>query len=195
MPASVNASMVAPIPDDKVFRRYFCCCIPVRAGVIILALLGLIGGTAITAIGILNLIRQTGSKWSSVIQIVSYGLLAFLSIFGLIGAASRRLALVKAFFIILVIHLLASIGTGIYAIRITFMDEADYKANCVSGSEDPAIIQECQHAMVLLKVFVIGIYILGWLLQTWASVIVFQYTKQLEDEEKARSALKASETW
>jgi len=37
MPASGNASMVAPIPDDKVFRRYFCCCIPVRAGVIVSA--------------------------------------------------------------------------------------------------------------------------------------------------------------
>jgi len=84
----------------------------------------------------------------------------------LIGAASRRLTLIKAFLIILIIHLLASIGTGIYAIRITFMDEASYIDNCVSGSEDPAITQGCQHAIVLLKAFVIGIYILGWLLQT-----------------------------
>jgi hypothetical protein len=187
--------MVAPIPDDKVFRRYFCCCIPVRAGVIFLTLLGFLGGAGIAALGIMNIIRQTGNKGSSIIQIVSYGLLAFVSIFGLIGAASRRLTLVKVFLIVLILHLLASIATGIYAIRITFVEGAQYKVDCVSDSVDPAIIQGCDHALVLLKAFVIGVYILGWLLQTWASVIVFQYMRQLQDEEKARSALKASETW
>ena len=86
--------------------------------------------------------------------------------FSLIGAASRRLTLIKVFLIVLILHLLASIGTGIYAIRITFLEEAQYKINCVSDSVDPAIIQGCDHAIVLLKAFVIGVYILAWLLQT-----------------------------
>jgi len=84
----------------------------------------------------------------------------------LIGAASRRLTLVKVFLIVLILHLLASIATGIYAIRITFVEGAQYKVDCVSDSVDPAIIQGCDHALVLLKAFVIGVYILGWLLQT-----------------------------
>ncbi len=73
-----NASLIAPIPDYKVFRRHFCCCIPVRAGVIVSALfcchrtrtlkldgfvqffglLGLLGGASVAAIGIINITRH-----------------------------------------------------------------------------------------------------------------------------------------
>lgn len=73
---SRNATHVVPVPDYKVFRRHFCCCIPVRAGVIVsylifvatkgelswlvqfLGLLGLLGGAAVAAIGIVKVMRH-----------------------------------------------------------------------------------------------------------------------------------------
>lgn len=93
----------------------------------------------------------------------------------LIGAISRRLGCIKAFFIILIIHLLASIGTGIYAIRLVFREGPDYLSQCqaLAGSaalkdsavQDAAVLKGCQKSFTLLKAFVIAIYIGAWLIQ------------------------------
>jgi hypothetical protein len=198
MPASGNApTLIAPVPEYKAFRRTCCFCIPTRAGVIFFGLLGLLGGTAVAATGIYNLVHQNlkGSRIALLIQIISYILLALVSVLGLIGAISRRIVCIRAFFVILILHLLASIGTGIYAIRLTFLDGPEYSSQCESNSEDPGVIKSCKQAFTLLKAFVVIIYIGAWLIQIWASVVVFKYMRQLSDEDKARKALKASETW
>jgi hypothetical protein len=195
MPASSTSS--ATVLDYKPFRRTCCCCIPSRVGVIFFGLLGLLGGVAVAASGIYNIVHQNmrGSRIALIIQITSYLLLALLSLVGLIGAIARRLVCIRAFFIILILHLIASFGTGIYAIRLTFLDGPEYFSQCQSSSEDPEVIKGCQKAFTLLKVFVVLIYIAAWLFQTWASVVVFKYMRQLGDEEKARKSLKTSETW
>jgi len=187
-------TLVAPMP---VLRRTCCCCIPARAGVVIFALLGLLGGVAVTAGGIYTLVRQhtTGSKVALIIQIVAYCLLAVVSLFGLIGACTRRIGLIQAFLIILILHLLGSIGTGIYAIRLVFLQGSEYNTQCVGTSEDPVVAKSCQNSFTILKVFVITVYIGAWLIQLWATVVVGKYKNQLVDEERARKVFKASETW
>jgi len=197
MPSSSDPTLIAPVPDYKAFRRTCCCCIPARAGVIFFGLLGVLGGGAISATGIYNLVHHNfaGSKLALVIQVICYLLLALVSLIGLIGAFARRLICIRAFFVILILHLLASIGTGIYTIRLTFLASPDYIDECMSSSEDPDTIKGCQKSVTLVKVFVVAVYIGAWVIQTWASVVVYKYMRQLGDEEKARKALKASETW
>jgi hypothetical protein len=202
MPASGNA------PDYKAFRRTCCCCVPSRVGVIFFSFLGLFGGSAVTAVGILNIIRHTGSRASNIIQVVSYLLLAIVSIIGLIGAITRRIGCVKAFLVVLILHLFASIGTGAYAMLLTFRESPRFLSDCEGSSQDPSqdptvaptaqdptLVQNCKQAITILKVFVIMVYIGAWLVQIWASVVVFKFMRQLDDEDKAKKALKASETW
>ncbi|KAF8160963.1 hypothetical protein B0H34DRAFT_839347 [Crassisporium funariophilum] len=180
---------------SKVLSRTFCCCIPVRAGVILLGLLGLIGGVAVTAIGIINLKRQDGSKTSMILQVVIYLLLSIVSIFGLVGAISRRLAFIRMYFGMLVTHLLFSMVTGIYAIHRNFKDAPKYISDCTSGSADPSVLQVCQNGASLLKGAMVGIFILAWLLETWACVIVLNYSKQLSEEYYEINRVKDTEAW
>jgi hypothetical protein len=190
-------TLIAPVPDYKAFRRTCCCCIPARAGVIFFGLLGLFGGGAVSATAIYNLVHQNfiGSKFSLVIQVISYVLLTLVSLVGLVGAFAQKHVCVKAFFIILILHLLASIGTGIYAIRLLFLEQSEYSEQCVGTSDDPDVATGCRKSFTLLKIFVVAVYVTAWLIEVWASTVVYNYMKQLSDEEKARKALKASETW
>jgi len=179
----------------RVITRTFCCCIPVRAGVILLAILGLIGGSGVAAIGIINLKRSEGSKTALVIQIIVYLLLAIVSIFGLIGAIAKRLAFVRLYLAMLIMHLLFSMGTGIYAIHRNFTDAPKYISDCESGSTEKAVIAVCSQGATLLKSVMIGSFILAWLLETWACFIVVHYSKQLAEEEATKSMVKDNESW
>ncbi|KAF8972926.1 hypothetical protein BDZ97DRAFT_1778389 [Flammula alnicola] len=178
----------------RVLSRTFCCCIPVRAGVILLALLGLIGGSAITAASIINLKRSDGSRTAAIIQIIIYILLAIVSIFGFIGAVTRKLGFIRSYLAMLIVHLLFNLGMGIYAIHRNFKDAPKYISDCASGSEDPGVLTVCRNGAALLKSLMIGVFILAWLLETWACFIVVNYSKQLAEEE-AQSIVKDTESW
>ncbi|KAF9529271.1 hypothetical protein CPB83DRAFT_765428 [Crepidotus variabilis] len=177
------------------FQRTFCCCIPVRAGVIFLGILGLFGGSGVTAIGIINLKNLGASKTSAIIQIIIYILLAIVSIFGLIGAISRRLGFVRLYFGMLIIHLIFSIATGIYAINRDFKDAPKYIQECASGSTEKSVHDGCLYAANLVKAVLISVFITAWILETWACVIVFKYSRQLADEDNAKTAVKDTESW
>jgi hypothetical protein len=88
----------------------------------------------------------------------------------LIGAISRKLGCIKAFLIILILHLLASMGTGIYAIRLVFQQKSEYVEQCVGTSVDPDMTKNCKSSFTLLKVFVVAVYAGAWLIEICTSV-------------------------
>jgi hypothetical protein len=180
---------------SKVATRTFCCCIPVRAGVVMLSLIGLAGGVGITALGILTLKRHEGSRVSAIIQTVVYLLLALVSIVGLVGAIIRKVALVRAFFGMLVAHLLFSIGTGIYAVFRSFKESRHYVKACINSSTSPTVIQTCHNGATLLKVISMVVFFLAWFFEIWAIVIVHNYGRQLAEEEATSSIVKDTENW
>lgn len=184
---------------SRVASRTFCCCIPVRAGVIIISLLGLGGGAVITAGGIINIKHSHGSKAAAIAQIVVYLILAIVSLFGFIGAVSRRLAFIRAYLSMLIIHLLLSMGLGIFAIIRNFKAAPKYYADCIMGpngvpSQSPSVINTCTNGTTLLKGLMIAIFVSVWLLETWACVIVVNYSKQLAEEDRA-NLVKDTESW
>jgi len=128
----------------------------------------------------------TGNKVSLVIQIVIYILLAILSVIGLIGAISRKLAFVRSYFWMVFVHLLLSIGLGVYAIVHNFKDAPKYIDECVSGSEDPSVLKSCEDGSKLFKGIMIAVFIFVWLLEIWACSIVHSYSKQLSEEQDAK---------
>lgn len=111
----------------------------------------------------------------------------------------------------LIIHLMASIGTGGFAIRITFQDSPRFESDCRSGSGEQSVIAGCHQAALVLRFFVLMTYLLAWMLSickspisiifcsdlvcSGASVIVFKYMRQLKDEEAAKFAIKSNEVW
>jgi len=132
----------------------------------------------------------TGNKVALIIQIVVYILLAILSFFGLIGAISRRRSFVRSYLWMVVVHLLLSIGLGIYAIYHNFKDSPKYIDECASGSEDPSVLKSCEDGSKLFKGILIAVFIFVWLLELWACFIVNSYGNQLREEE-----VKDPENW
>ncbi|KAJ2913477.1 hypothetical protein MD484_g6947, partial [Candolleomyces efflorescens] len=176
--------------------RTFCCCVPVRAGVILLSFLGLFGGAAVAAVGIISLKKSTGTEKSLIIQIVVYILLSLISFLGLVGGIGRKLICVRIYFGMLVFHLAFSVAAGIFAIYRVFKDSDNYISECLLGKEnDPTALKTCQAGASLLKGLMVTVFIVFWILTTWACVIVHSYSKQLEEEEATRDMVKDTEAW
>ncbi|PPR02982.1 hypothetical protein CVT26_004926 [Gymnopilus dilepis] len=95
----------------------------------------------------------------------------------------------------LILHLLFSIGMGVYAINRNFKDTPKYISTCQSGSTEKAVIAACHQGATILKSVMIGSFILAWLLETWACFIVGHYSKQLAEEEATKSIVKDTESW
>jgi len=184
---------------SRVASRTFCCCIPVRAGVILISLLGMGGGGVIAVGGILNVKHAHGSKAAAIAQIVIYLILAIISLFGFIGAITRRLGFIRAYLSMLIVHMLLSLGLGIFAIIRNFKDAPKYYADCIKGpdgvpSQQASVINTCTNGTTLLKSLMIAIFVVIWLLETWACFIVGNYTKQLAEEDR-ENLVKDTESW
>jgi len=184
---------MSQVNTRRVPSHTFLCCIPVRVGVVFLSLLGVLGGIAMAVFAIIQMKHSpdtTGNKVSLIIQIIIYILLAILSVFGLIGAISRKRSFVRSYLWMVFVHLLLSIGLGIYAIVHNFKDAPKYIDECVSGSEDPSVLKSCEDGSKLFKGIMIAVFIFVWLLEIWACSIVNSYSNQLREEE-----VKDPENW
>jgi F0F1-type ATP synthase assembly protein I len=105
------------------------------------------------------------------------------------------LAFIRAYLAMLIIHLLFSMGSGIYAIHRNFEESPKYISDCISGSHDKLVTNVCKDSASLTKSIMIGIFIGAWLIETWACFIVVNYSKQLGEEELRNSMVKDSESW
>ncbi|TFK25506.1 hypothetical protein FA15DRAFT_668382 [Coprinopsis marcescibilis] len=182
---------------ETVRTRTFCCCIPVRVGVILLALLGLIGGGLISAVSIIALKKSQGLEKSMALNVAAFIILSLVSLLGLIGGIARKLILVRIYFGLVIFQLAFSFAGGIYAIYRVFQDTSNFVKECeLPGAENPEKVTEsCNQAIKLIKGLMITAFILVWFLQVGACVVVHRYGKQLEDEEETRSIVKDTETW
>jgi len=181
-----------------VHTRKFCCCLPTRFGVVVMALIGLLGGGIVSVVGAINAHRLKGSKVSIGIIVAVYALLTFVSLLGLIGAIGRKLALVKLYFTFLVVHLLFSLAIGIYALFRAFHDSSSFMHDCLASK--PAAASQnskalCSDQLKLVKGLSVTIFIVFWLVEIWGCVIVKSYAAQLADENAVEGVVKDTEAW
>jgi len=179
-----------------VATRTFCCCLPTRFGVVIIALIGLLGGGIISVVGGLNAHRINGSKASIAISITVYALLAFVSLLGLVGAIGRKLSLIKLYFSILVVHLMFSLAIGIYAIFRVFKDKRTFLNDCIASNTAAAAQnsqQLCNDGLKVIKGVTVTLFIIFWLIEIWGCVIVNSYAGQLADENAVEGVVKDTE--
>ena len=72
-------------------------------------------------------------------------------------------------------HLLLSIGLGIYAIVHNFKDAPKYIDECAGGSDDPSVLQSCQDGSKLFKGIMIAVFVFVWLLEICQFFISFHF--------------------
>lgn len=115
-----------------------------------------------------------------------YTLLALVSLFGFVGAIIKSISMVASFASSLLVHLVFSVGIGIYAIYTVFkQDPRDVFDRCMSNVTGPSNYGHsiCKDSFAILKGATIGVYVITWLLQLYAYFVVQRYVEQLEHEE------------
>jgi len=173
--------------------RTFLCCLPVRFGVFVLSVLGVLIGGLLTIGGwlqVAHMIQHPLSQRDTValyIQTVIFTLLAVVSIFGFIGAVTRSRTLLNIYWMVLAAHLLFSIASGIFSIYSMFNEgvSSQLTKQCADAAVDGATNQFCGNGMTVVKGIIIAFFVISWLFQLYACIIIANYVDQL-DEEKAQ---------
>jgi len=172
-----------------VASRTFCCCIPVRFGVFILSLAGVILSTLIAAAGWVQ-VAQIKTHHPSTSDAVAlwlhsglFTLLALLSLFGFIGSIARSRNSVAAYSWGLLVFLVLSIVSGAYTLWAVFRKptQGDY-LTCLAGARDDVTKALCGNNSGVYKGVLVAIYIIIWLCIIYAYVVVDNYVDQLDDE-------------
>jgi len=173
--------------------RKFCCCLPVRFGVFVIAILGIFGGGLVSIGGWLQIKqlpqnpldhRDEVALW---ITTIMYSLLAVLSLFGLIGVFTKTRSFISLYSTMLFSHLGFSIATGAFFIYTLFHQTGDNNIqNCVNGSTDDLKKEACKKGFEVIRGVIVGAFVLVWLIEFYGCIIVSNYVDQLDDEEVAK---------
>jgi len=165
--------------------RTFLCCLPVRFGVFVMVLFGLLGGILVSTVGIIQLKNHQIGGYAPILSVIMYLILAIVSLFGMVGTIMRRRRLVAVYWALLTAHLAFSILAGVFSL-VTIYKNAPANLNaCINGSKSQSVIGNCQDAEKMAKGITTALYIIIWLGQIYGIVIVDRYCKQLADEEDA----------
>jgi len=178
--------------------RTFCCCLPVRLGVFLLSLLAMVGGSLIAAfswIQISQLSQHPLGKTDVIalwIQAPIFTILAFLAVFGFLGAVIRNRGMISSFAVALAIHLGFSIASGAFSLYTVFSRNSQdlldtCRQNAADASDDTT--QACKNGIIILKAVTVVVYVFIWLIQLYAYFVVERYVEQLDDELMAKTAV------
>lgn len=184
----------------QVETRKFCFCLPVRLGVFVVALLTMVAGSILGALGWMQVMQLRDSKVELTDEISAYvyasifSLLGLISLFGFVGSLVRYRGLVVAYSVGLAVHTGLSIACGIFHIYTLFKPSAQSLIDeCIKNAKAAEDLVEdakrvCETGSAIAKGIIVGVYVLTWILQIYAYFIVERYAEQLEDEEMAKLA-------
>lgn len=154
-----------------------------RFGVVVIGIIGLAGGGIIAVGGVIQAERSPGNKLAYIIQIAVYALLAILSVLGIIGAIFKKRGLIRSYFVMLTVHVLFSIASGVFSLYRFFQDAPDEVNTCINNSTDATVIKACQKGVSVMKGVLIAVFAFVWLIELWGCIIVNNYSNQLAQEQ------------
>lgn len=177
----------------KVETRKFCCCLPARLGVFVLALLCIMAGGFMGVIGWLQVaeLKQHPMALNDEVALFMHSsiftLLGLLAVLGFAGSLLKQRSLVTAFSVGLAIHLGLSVISGIFTLYAVFRQVPQEAIDrCIAGSSDDETKRVCNTGSFIVKGLLVAIYIISWLFELYGYFVTERYAEQLEEEEVAR---------
>ncbi|KAL1747359.1 hypothetical protein HDZ31DRAFT_31975 [Schizophyllum fasciatum] len=181
--------------------RKFCCCLPVRFGVFVMTLLGLLGGGLVAAgswYAVAHKDKNYAARVDSTALKVTGGIYTFLSLiclFGLVGCIFRRRTLVRWYLFVLTIQFLASLGFGIWSLVEFFRySKQEWVDTCVDSFRDQNVDTDldeekvCRGAYSAARWTIPVVYVIAWIIELYGLIIVDNYVDQLAEERQAKGS-------
>ncbi|TDL24313.1 hypothetical protein BD410DRAFT_820447 [Rickenella mellea] len=185
-----------------VFRRQkFCCCLPVRMGVIAMSALSVLLAGFFAVILWFEVATQnttsSGERTVFIIAAIIETALFIASILGFIGACARKQLFVVIYAFFLYFHFLLNFGVAAYLLyHVTRAANTDIVKACQQGLRNDGSKNACKGLLNFTKELYWGLSSLVLAIEAYGAILITRYVNQLKDEKKkgreSRMALRQS---
>lgn len=174
--------------------KTFCCCLPVRMGVIIMSFLGIIFGGVLSIVlwfEVSSTVDMTsGDHAVFVIAGLVESFLFVASILGFVGAIVRKQVFVQIYAYFIYVHFLLNIGVAAYLLYLVthFSSTAVVKA-CQEAIQNQQTKDQCTGLLKVARGVYVVMATIVLLIELYAVLIVTRYVNQVKNEKQtARSS-------
>ncbi|KAF5380443.1 hypothetical protein D9615_004473 [Tricholomella constricta] len=173
--------------------KTFCCCLPVRMGVIIMSLLGILFGGFFTIVlwfEVANTVDMTsGERAGFVIAGLVESLLFIASILGFVGTIVRKQLFVQIYTYFIYVHFLLNIGVAGYLLYMVthFSKNATVKA-CQETIQNQQAKDQCTGLLKVTRGIYVVVAAIVLLVELYGALIVTRYVNQVKNEKRSARA-------
>ncbi|KAK0226197.1 hypothetical protein IW262DRAFT_1294438 [Armillaria fumosa] len=173
----------------------FCCCLPVRAGVIIMSLLGIILSGILTIVlwyevAITEPLKGTpdltsGERTGFVLAGLLETFLCVVSILGFVGAIVRKQLFVRIYAYFIYVHFFINVAVAAYLLWLIthFTENAATKA-CEDTIKNTGTQQQCIGILQIARGVYFVVAALVLLIEMYGAIIVARYLNQIQREKR-----------
>ncbi|THH15467.1 hypothetical protein EW146_g5014, partial [Bondarzewia mesenterica] len=176
-------------------RHRFCCCLPVRAGVIIMSFLNLVVSALLSIIvwyEVASTPTLDGTERGSFIGIgIVETLLALVSVLGFVGAVVRKQSFVTVYCYALYVHFVINLAVaGYFLYVILHAEQADAVKACKDAIQNTGTQDQCLGLLHIAAGLFGGLAGFLLLLELYGALMATRYVHQVKTEKrKARLPL------
>ncbi|KDR75832.1 hypothetical protein GALMADRAFT_248557 [Galerina marginata CBS 339.88] len=173
----------------------FCCCLPVRMGVISMSILGCLVAGLLTVILWFELESTTDltsqERAAFVIAALTETILFAASIFGLVGAIVRKQSFTQIYAYILYVHFIINLGVAAYlTYEVTRVTTKFENLACQAAIKDPQAQGQCTGFLTFARWVYLAIASTVLLVELYGAIIVTRYLNQLKREKGSAQAMR-----
>ncbi|KAF8070510.1 hypothetical protein FPV67DRAFT_1487667 [Lyophyllum atratum] len=173
--------------------KTFCCCLPVRMGVIIMSLLGILFG------GVLSIVlwfevastadMTSGERAGFVIAGLVESVLLVASVLGFVGAIVRKQLFVQIYAYFIYVHFLLNLGVAAYLLYLVthFSSSAAVKA-CHETIQNQQAKDQCTGLLKIARGVYFAVASIVLLVELYLALVVTRYLNQVKNEKRSARA-------
>lgn len=170
--------------------KTFCCCLPVRLGVISMSILGMLVA-GILSIGLwfessVNTYLSKGERIAFIVTALMETILFAASILGFVGAVVRKQSFIQTYAYILYGHFLCNVAAAAYLLYsiISFQKNITELA-CESTVTDPGAQEQCRGLLRITTKLYIAIAAIVLFVELYGAIIVTRHLNLVKKEKRS----------
>ncbi|KAF9465082.1 hypothetical protein BDZ94DRAFT_1255258 [Collybia nuda] len=170
--------------------KTFCCCLPVRMGVVIMSLLGILFGGTLSIVLWYEVASTpdmtSGERAGFVIAGLVESFLLAASVLGLVGAIVRKQTFVQAYAYFIYVHFLLNVAVaGFLLYMVTHFTANAQVAACQKSIQNQEGKEQCTGLLKIAQgvYFVVAAVVL--LIELYGALVVTRYVNQVKKEKRS----------